>query len=57
VEKRKESARSKNHLGRVGVIDISITGNEIASGSKDSEMIIWDVRQKDSCIRFQGHHQ
>jgi hypothetical protein len=29
-------ARSKNHLGRVGVLDCSITGNEIASGSKDS---------------------
>jgi hypothetical protein len=36
VEKRKEMARSKNHLARIGVMDISINGNEIASGSKDS---------------------
>jgi cell division cycle 20-like protein 1, cofactor of APC complex len=36
IEKRKEMARSKNHLGRVGVLDCSISGNEIASGSKDS---------------------
>ena len=43
--------RSKNHLARVGVMDISINGNEIASGSKDSEMIIWDIRQKDNCLR------
>jgi hypothetical protein len=27
VEKRKETARSKNHLGRVGVLDVSISGN------------------------------
>ena len=27
VEKRKETARSKNHLGRVGVIDVSMSGN------------------------------
>jgi WD40 repeat protein len=46
AEKRKEIARSKNHLGRVGVLDVSISGNEIASGSKDSEMILWDIRQR-----------
>jgi cell division cycle 20-like protein 1 (cofactor of APC complex) len=57
VEKRKETVRSKNHLGRVGVLDVSLTGNEIASGSKDSEMIIWDIRQRDSCLRFAGHKQ
>jgi hypothetical protein len=33
-------------MGRVGVIDISNSGNEIASGSKDSELIVWDIRQK-----------
>lgn len=57
VEKRKETARSKNHLGRVGVLDVSYTGNEIVSGSKDSEMILWDIRQKDLCSRFSGHKQ
>lgn len=39
------------------MLDISISGNEIASGSKDSEMIIWDVRQRDCCQRFEGHSQ
>lgn len=34
-----------------------MSGNEIASGSKDSEMIIWDVRQRDTCLRFEGHQQ
>lgn len=57
VEKRKEVARSKNHLGRVGVLDVSVSGNEVASGSKDSEMIIWDIRQRESCLRFAGHRQ
>jgi len=33
-------------------MDVSLSGNEIASGSKDSEMIIWDIRQKDICQRF-----
>jgi WD40 repeat protein len=41
----------------VGVLDVSITGNEIVSGSKDSEMILWDVRQKEACTRFSGHRQ
>lgn len=27
VEKRRETARCKNHLGRVGVLDVSISGN------------------------------
>ena len=26
--------------GRVGVLDVSLSGNEIVSGSKDSEMIL-----------------
>jgi WD40 repeat protein len=41
----------------VGVLDVSASGNEIASGSKDSEMIIWDIRQKENVLRFEGHHQ
>jgi cell division cycle 20-like protein 1 (cofactor of APC complex) len=27
VEKRQETARSKNHLGRIGVLDVSMNGN------------------------------
>ena len=32
-------------------------GNLIASGSKDSSILIWDVRANESVLRYDGHKQ
>lgn len=46
VEKKMETLRVKHHLGRVGVMDVSASGNEVATGSKDNDMVIFDIRDK-----------
>ena len=38
-------------------MDISTNNNLVATGSKDSEVMVWDLRANVSAHRFVGHKQ
>jgi hypothetical protein len=41
----------------VGCIDVGSNNNLVATGSKDSEVLVWDIRAKQVTNRFSGHRQ
>jgi hypothetical protein len=51
VEKRKEMFRYRQHLARVGTIDVG-PGGVVATGSKDGEVLVWDARANAVAHRF-----
>jgi len=44
-------------LGRVGCIDVNSNTNLVATGSKDSDVTVWDIRSNSVANRFEGHKQ
>lgn len=58
IEKKAVSAKIKHHEGRIGTIDcFGHPGNLVASGSKDNNLMVWDVRLQSTINKFQGHKQ
>ncbi len=51
VEKKREFGKLRAHTGRIGTMD-SYNCNLIASGSKDCNLLLWDIRSKDKIGKF-----
>ena len=46
ITKRKEFIKWRQHQGRIGTLDIHNNQNLIVSGSKDKNLMIWDIRTR-----------
>lgn len=45
------------HQGRIGTLDVHNSHNLIVSGSKDKNLMIWDIRNKNNITKYEGHKQ
>lgn len=57
TETKTEVSKWRKHEGRIGTIDIHGNQNLIASGSKDKNILIWDLRNREIVSKLEGHRQ
>lgn len=49
------SAKLVGHRGAVSALSFNASGNLLASGSRDTDIIVWDVLQENGLYRLRGH--